>query len=92
MSICKYLDLSTAHITEADSKLLEEDNGLPFRVLSDEFGFFVSSANASDDELKNAGLSDDFTAICNHALEKGCLYINLDSDAEIIDGLHVNNW
>ena len=91
MAICKYLDLSTAHMTEADSKLLE-NNGLPFRVLSDEYGFFVTASNTGNEELKEAGFSDDFLALCEYAFKKDCLSINLDRDAQEIDGLHVNNW
>ena len=64
MAILKYLDLSTAHMTEADSNLLTDFNNCFFRVLQDEYGFFVSACNASDKELKEGGFSADFIAVC----------------------------
>lgn len=92
MSIEKYLDVSTCHITQKDSELLPNDIGLPIRVVLDEYGFFVSVLKDGIDELKDHGFSDDFINVQKHALLNKCTYINLDRDGYIYEHMHQNNW
>lgn len=95
----KYLDASTGHITERDSSVLQDNHDLGIRVLPDEYGFFISLAAFKDEETKkevtrraSEVLSYAFFQLVEYAVENGCDYINLDRDADLIDGLPSFDW
>lgn len=93
MAICKYLDLSTAHITYGDNMRLTSGGGVGVRCCSHDHGFivFINSEYARED-IEASGLSIDFLNVYLYAIKNGCDLVNFDSDGEIIDGLAVNNW
>lgn len=90
------LHASTAHITQHDAELLEDfKNDLPYRCLSDEYGFIVSTPEEGrpNEDIKNGlKFSDDYIALLRYAAEADCSYVNIDRDADIIDDLNVNDW
>lgn len=96
MPVCKYLDLSTAHITKEDS-LRIRDLARP-RVIAHEYGWWIhvpsDPADVADmvEAIRDADMSDDFLAMMHEARNLGCAWINLDQDADHHAALSVNNW
>ena len=94
MSIEKFLDLSTAYMTEKDSTRLREagkgrkktpTTNLP-RIINHEYGFWVNVQQDPEvfvDQaaaLVDAGFSAAFIKVIVHARKKGCWWINFDQD------------
>jgi hypothetical protein len=101
-----YLDASTAHITQDDDTRLrawaalepEDSKGsAPSRTIGHAYGYFVhvaldETAEEHDSDAREAGMSDGFFALMKYARQHGCCWINLDRDADQIDGLPTFNW
>lgn len=88
MSINKFLDLSTAYITEEDShKLHEKRISLP-HVITHKYGYFVhvtlDKAEAANTvlQLTKDGFSKAFIDLYQYAVENECWWINFDMIAE----------
>lgn len=92
-----YLDASTAHLPQSERDLLEnagrrEERGLPPdnlpRIISHRYGWWVHVNLESDfeDERDYTDLPA-FAALVAHAQSLGCGWINVDADADQIDGL-----
>jgi hypothetical protein len=97
--ILSYLDLSTAHITLRDNELLGSvpNDVLPVTVTDNGYGYFVRfSEDVPLDDIaeqsRAIGLSDDFIGVLRYAKDNRCFLVNLDADAEQVDGLPVHFW
>lgn len=103
----KVLDIGIAHITATDNKLLREHIGdgedFPVTILDYRYGFLVSAwhhCNAMESEeveefKKNfleVGFSKDLLALLKLACEAGCLWLQLDQDGDVVEGLPVFQW
>lgn len=102
-SVRLVLDLSTAHITESDSRLLSVEaafNDVPsLRVVPFEYGFYLTIISdlkefLADDKsaLREAGLSDAFIKILEKAAAHEINFIILDRDGGCDDELEVFEW
>ncbi len=98
MPVFQYLDLSTAHMTEADSRILETAAEIGVRVILHDYGWWIhvpeagSEAEEADTEMKAAGMSDAFRAVIDSARYRGCRWVNFDQDADEDDDLPVSEW
>lgn len=101
MAVYKYLDCSTAHITQRDNALLANIAGNPdshgLRVMDygEGFIFFVPGKDFLEDYIKEArdeGLSKYFTALIKHASKKGCYKLVIDCDGDDLRGFKKHNW
>jgi len=87
-----YWDVSTAHITRQDSRILAEysqGNEAGLIVHRYEEGFFIP---VLEERLTDARLSQDFIRLYRMAQENGISMLRLDRDAEIVEGLPVHEW
>lgn len=97
----KYLDCSTAHITEEDSIILKEDyrndGFVPISVANYIYGFIIFLPDLSQiekdlEEIIKRGYSTDFIALMRYANQQGATLVVLDQDGSMIPGLHINDW
>lgn len=99
MAIYKYLDVSTAHVTEKDMQLLETRkdfaNSNPVSAYNYEHGaFVVICEEVTDRALSDFGYSPSFVKLGRYAREHGCATIRLDCDGDKIESsaLDTNDW
>lgn len=95
MPVYKYLDLSTAHVTEEESVAIDqnfpalEDQGP--RVIRHDYGWWVN-APLGIDLTTFAEHYPNVLACINRARELDCYWINFDQDADTEPGLPVFEW
>jgi hypothetical protein len=95
--VFNFLDASTGHITEDDSRLLgmHEDDSLFIRK---EFGWWVwidvTDPESQDADLRKMEFSGAFRKLVRYAADNNCFWLNLDGDGAIIlgEGLPYNPW
>lgn len=103
-----FLDASTGHITSKDNDILrwwakrelaDSFNAAPYRTIGHTYGYFVHVPQGEAIERRQTervaraeGLSDAFFALQQYAREHGCWWINLDRDADLIEGLPSFTW
>jgi len=98
MSINKYLDASTAHITREDNSLLQQtetSEGVPgCYVYPYDCGYFISvyPDAPSEEEKKESGFSESFFKVLEYARKNGCTVLRLDADGDPIKGLKKHDW
>lgn len=94
----KYLDISTGHITKADSEWLGtyadqkhsiEGVGFPYRY---DCGFFIAVCEPDENEPINCNFSNLFGNVVNYARINGCALIRLDADGPLVETLEVCDW
>ncbi len=91
----RFLDASTAHLTEGDRYRMEQ-GFCPTHQIEHRHGWFVHVPLDEDEwakveaEAHEAGMSDGFMALMAYARTHDCWWINLDGDARQIDGLAVH--
>lgn len=103
----KTAELSTAHITEKDSKLLSQcgvetsaqDTNAIFPVIEYEYGFliFIPSKEVWKEynvpqRLKEYDFSNAFTNIIETCMNEGLRQLNLDRDVEPFKDLPTFDW
>jgi len=86
--------LSTGHITEADSKLLDElansiDAGM---IMGREYGFFIKLFMDDLESNLRDGYSKELRTIITEAYKAGFQMIELDRDAPVIATLPTFSW
>lgn len=95
----KYLDCSTAHITEQDDDLLRSSpSGLIIHQL--EYGYLVyvapeGAAEVVDEQRDHAraiGLSESFIKVIDYARNQGCGWVKFDANAMYVPYLDTHNW
>ena len=88
----KMLDISTAHVTEHDTELLNNDD-TPIVAYKYEFGHFVCiNDELTIKELLDYGYTQEFCTIVGIALENECSLIKLDGDGIIYQDLKTFEW
>ena len=89
MAIQKYLDASTAQLSDEDVLLLNSEHyKFPARVIAHEYGWWISVPDQeiiSDRtiQMKKDGCSSPFVKLFLIASNAGCWWINLDMDAPV---------
>ena len=96
LPVYKYLDISTAHITEETEVFLwrqvqDEDGDLI--VYKKECGYFIH-VPCDPDELNEMEviIPHDLMACLRLAMENNCYWLVLDADAEVINELETFEW
>jgi hypothetical protein len=99
MTILKFLDISSAHLSDSDIPLLD-DADLPFDSMSYAYGYIVSTASLIETstrdekvrELRKYGLSDSFIAAALKAADNACWLLRFTEEADIDDDLEVGRF
>lgn len=92
MSVFKYLDSSTAHISFETNTFLESvagSNSLGLTIASYEYGFFVS---VPPNPEYHEDVPTDLRNLLDYARTQGCFIVRLDEAADTIDALPTFNW
>jgi hypothetical protein len=93
--IYHYLDLSTAHLTEAECEALtySRSQAAP-RCIDHEYGYWVHVPAAEDDEAgeERAVEYPNLQAVIEYARRHQCNWINFDVDAAIVATLSTFDW
>lgn len=106
LSIHKYADVSTCHITKKDAEILERfaddvpllfTHNPPFTVAKYAEGFFIplgsgNWANEAEHDSLSEGLSEEFANLLHHVVEQGAFVLRLDADGDKVDGLPTFDW
>jgi hypothetical protein len=103
-----FLDASTAHVGRRDDDILREwskcepmesAKAAPYRTIAHAYGYFVNvrmepaeERAEYENEARDCGISEAFIRLQDYARERGCWWINLDRDADAIDGLPTHEW
>lgn len=95
MPVFKYLDLSTAHVTEPEMEAINErlaaiDEATP-RVIPHDYGAWVNVMEG-EDEPALIERYPNLAACLDKARERDCKWINFDQDADTHDGLPTFDW
>ena len=100
--ICRCAVISNAHMTQHDSEILDSlshrlsgEEGACHWIHPTRYGFLIRLSASSDatEELRRAGLSDDFCHVVTFLSEKRqASIIHFDADADLIEGFSVHNW
>lgn len=104
----KYLDLSTAHLTEQDNAILTAiaDGGADVAVVRfarHEYGYILFIPLVDSEELperrrdeamkaKMLGMSTEFVELIQYARGKECRIVNIDRDADAEGDLPTFEW
>jgi hypothetical protein len=92
----KYVDLSTAHITGEDAKLLGDPDvrdAAGLAVYENEYGFFIPVPPVGDYFTGRAdGFSEEFCNLVQFCQEQDIELIRLDRDAQVVVGLPTFDW
>ncbi len=89
MAINKYLDLSTAHLTEREASMLTASNVLGVVIVPHTYGAFVNVAAA---ELGDFSDVPNLLAVMKFAQANDCTWINFDADGETVATLPTFSW
>jgi len=95
MEISTMLTINSAHITKETADILADHNAAAGWTMMlavydfDEYGWmiYVSDSDGAED-----GMPEDLAACVELAQDKGCDWLRLDSDGEIVDELPVYEW
>lgn len=92
MAVYKYLDCSTAHVSFQEKTLLE-NHVLPFKVMDHDYGWWLNvQPFVEEDEEELHKRAPNIMRLIKHALELDCNWINLDADAEELEGFPTFDW
>ncbi|MEX6509193.1 hypothetical protein [Jiella sp. M17.18] len=100
MNILRFLDISTAHLTNGDVELLDSGDDLPIDNMAYEHGWIVSTATLMDEEtrdevateLRTAGFSEAFIAAAIAAGRNECWLLRFEADADVEESLPVGGY
>jgi hypothetical protein len=94
MSILKYLDASTAHITSEDNALLQQTEIPGCYAYPYDHGYFISvyPDAPSAQEMADSGFSESFFKVLEYSRKRGCTVLRLDADGDLIEDLEKHNW
>jgi len=87
--IRKFLTLSTGHVTKETQQILDGSTpkNWPVFGFGGEYGWVIYAHDEHDLEIP-----PDLWGLCEYARSKGCDYIMLDADADLIDDLPQYEW
>lgn len=87
----KFVEFSSAHITEKDSQLLDEDETFGLVCHRYGYGYFIFN-DIQESVLRDVGFSEAFINLFKEATKEGCWWIRLDSIAKVYDDLPTFDW
>jgi len=100
-----FLDANTAHIGRKDEEALSDwaaassddhRGAAPYRTIAHSYGYFIhvphDDVEDHEDRARDDGISEAFIRLQSYARERGCWWINLDRDADEVEGLPVHEW
>lgn len=96
MAVQNFLDASTGHITTSDRTLLcGREHKFPTRVIPHDHGWWVNVPEKKElaDYLVRmcmAGFSSSFVQLLVVASDRGCWWINLDTDGDMWEALEIH--
>lgn len=84
-----YMDCSTAHLTEATRRWLEERGpaDVPGTMLTGEYGWFIYANDPEVEMCDGTGWPEDLKVVLRYATEKGARYVLFDQDGPVTDML-----
>jgi hypothetical protein len=100
----KMLDVTTAHLRRQDRHVMEAlaveqnaEDGFPRpHVYKQEYGWYIStgimygeSVEDGENDLREAGFSEEFIKLIVHAHSLDCALVNFDSDGDLEPGFEV---
>lgn len=89
MSVYKYLDLSTAHVTK--DVMAPEAN--PFYLVATyEYGAFFYVPSEDTESFAPDTTAPSLLAVLAYAKQNGCTLVRLDRDANTVDALPIYEW
>jgi hypothetical protein len=91
LDIQKTLVVSTAHITEQDNELLENEAIVCY---SNEYFYLIPLNQSSTDSVPGDNFSPAFKKLFEFAKnhEEGFSYLKLDRDGDILEGFDTFDW
>ena len=102
MPVLKYLECSTAHLTERDNELLQirHDCDLETTIIEDEYGYWIYTLldspttwrDSFSQQAQSLGLSREFLTLLAHARQLHCKWLRLDQDADPLPELPKFEW
>jgi hypothetical protein len=97
MSVCRYLDTTTAHLPETEAQALRESTIDHVCADAYEYGWWIwvpsTPYREDDDELTELRqVAPCLLNLMDHARKHGCAYVRLDADADPVDGLPTVQW
>ncbi|NKX37329.1 hypothetical protein HGG70_05195 [Rhodobacteraceae bacterium R_SAG4] len=88
-NIERILVLSTAHMSEEESKLFEETQHMLIPAFKRDEGFIFHTSTVG---ICYDKLSPGWAQIYQIATERNCAWIMFDRDADVIDGIPTFDW
>lgn len=99
MAVHRYVDMSTAHVTQKDMELLESQGDLGVVAYDYNEGVFVYVPPEEDlpttlGAAQERGLSDSFCKALTYASQQGAYLLRLDADGDMIEDpqLDLHDW
>ena len=99
MGVEKYLSVSTVHITQEDcQKLSWPQEDLPIQVVAHENGWWIAVYDKQTLKeyvfpcIRENGYSKAFINVIKMASKANCLWLNIDYNGDIVEGLSFCDW
>ena len=92
LEISTMLTVGSCCITEKDSNLLECDEQPDLFLYPYTYGWFISIHEYCKDNLLKMGYSEDFCKLLDLAKSEGCKILQIDQDADPVEGLATFEW
>ena len=99
MGVEKYFSVSTVHITQEDcQKLSWPQEDLPIQVVAHENGWWIA---VYDEQMlkedvfpwmRGYGYSEAFINVIKMASKANCLWLNIDYNGDLVEGLSFCDW
>jgi hypothetical protein len=92
--IRKFVVVSTAHVSEATAKSLDDHPNTKWPCLGGpygEYGWFLYAHDENSGPERDA-IPDDLFEVMTWARRRGFAYILLDCDADEVGGLPIHRW
>lgn len=93
--IYKYMDCSTAHITENDNNFLTANYSdliiYPFPIMPNKHGFWLF-VPGSEEEIKELKVSVSIKNVLVRAFKNDCQWVKLDADGLVHSDLKKYKW
>lgn len=90
-NVRKFLDVSTANLTEDEAALVGDTENIIYSVHSHGMWVWVAPDDVHDKGIAERGYPN-LVAVMKVARELDCPWINFDADAETLDGLPTFDW
>ena len=86
-------DISTAHLTKEDARLMESGTDSPGFIGQFEYGYFwVTAAHREQATLRKLGYSETFITLLGRLNIMRIYYVAFDQDADALDDVPTFDW